>query len=174
MSVLRPMEKLPDLNRATVLLVSTEDALLQQLAESMLKGDCASELRVHLANSLPLPSNVNRPRIDLIVFVINLHSKYSLQKVEESLNHVDSHFFLGKVCFLVTGGGKLSSCHGAAPGARAADLRWPRAGHLSAQPAVLAEEPREPPVQGAVSTAAVYTFGANSISSHRWRRPVRV
>lgn len=27
-------------------LVSTEDALLQQLAESMLKEDCASELRV--------------------------------------------------------------------------------------------------------------------------------
>ncbi|XP_076767812.1 centromere protein M isoform X2 [Arvicanthis niloticus] len=110
MSVLRPMEKLPDLNRATVLLVSTEDALLQQLAESMLKEDCASELRVHLANSLPLPSNVNRPRIDLIVFVINLHSKYSLQKVEESLNHVDSRFFLGKVCFLVTGAGQESHC----------------------------------------------------------------
>lgn len=27
-------------------LVSTEDALLRQLAESMLKDDCASELRV--------------------------------------------------------------------------------------------------------------------------------
>lgn len=30
----------------------------------------------HLANSLPLPSDANRPRIDLIVFVINLHSKH--------------------------------------------------------------------------------------------------
>ncbi|XP_040493548.1 centromere protein M isoform X3 [Ursus maritimus] len=57
-------------------LVGTEDALLQQLADSMLKEDCASELKVHLARSLPLPSNVNRPRIDLIVFVVNLHSKY--------------------------------------------------------------------------------------------------
>lgn len=91
-------------------LVSTEDALLQQLAESMLKDDCDSELRIHLANSLPLPSSANRPRIDLIVFVINLHSKYSLQKVEESLNHVDSSFFLGKVCFLVTGAGRESHC----------------------------------------------------------------
>lgn len=90
--------------------MSTEDALLQQLAESMIKDDCASELRVHLANSLPLPSNVNRPRIDLIVFVINLHSKYSLQKVEESLNHVDSSFFMGKVCFLATGAGQESHC----------------------------------------------------------------
>ncbi|XP_055458985.1 centromere protein M isoform X3 [Psammomys obesus] len=162
MSVLRPMDKLPDLNGATILLVGTEDALLQQLAESMLKNDCASDLRVHLTNSLPLSSDVSRPRIDLIVFVINLHSKYSLQKVEESLNHVDSRFFLGKVCFLVTGGGKLSSHHGTAPGALAADLRGPRARRLSAEPDVLAEEP---PVQGAVSAAALPTFHASSISS---------
>uniref|UniRef100_A0A8D1GV34 Centromere protein M n=1 Tax=Sus scrofa TaxID=9823 RepID=A0A8D1GV34_PIG len=103
MSVLRPMDKLPGLNTATILLVGTEDALLQQLADSMLKEDCASELKVHLANSLPLPSSVTRPRIDLIVFVINLHSKHSLRNVEESLHHVDATFFLGKVSFLVTG-----------------------------------------------------------------------
>jgi len=104
MSVLRPLDKLPGLNTATILLVGTEDALLQQLADSMLKEDCASELKVHLAKSLPLPSSVNRPRIDLIVFVVNLHSKYSLQNTEESLRHVDASFFLGKVCFLATGG----------------------------------------------------------------------
>ncbi|XP_020946630.1 centromere protein M isoform X4 [Sus scrofa] len=46
MSVLRPMDKLPGLNTATILLVGTEDALLQQLADSMLKEDCASELKV--------------------------------------------------------------------------------------------------------------------------------
>ncbi|XP_049740503.1 centromere protein M isoform X2 [Elephas maximus indicus] len=120
MSVLRPLDKLPELNTATILLVSTEDALLQQLADSMLREDCASQLNVHLARSLPLPSSVTRPRIDLIVFVVNLHSKYSLQNVEESLCHVDASFFLGKVCFLATGGGKLPGYHGAAPGADAA------------------------------------------------------
>nr|KAF6367911.1 centromere protein M [Myotis myotis] len=104
MSVLRPQDQLPGLNAATILLVGKEDALLQPLADSMLKEDCASTLRVHLAHSLPLPSDVNRPRIDLIVFVVNLHSKYSLQNVEESLRHVDATFFLGKVGFLVTGG----------------------------------------------------------------------
>uniref|UniRef100_A0A2I3FVT3 Centromere protein M n=1 Tax=Nomascus leucogenys TaxID=61853 RepID=A0A2I3FVT3_NOMLE len=104
MSVLRPLDKLPCLNTATILLVGTEDALLQQLADSMLKEDCASELKVHLAKCLPLPSSVNRPRIDLIVFVVNLHSKYSLQNTEESLRHVDASFFLGKSCFLATGG----------------------------------------------------------------------
>ncbi|XP_072829709.1 centromere protein M isoform X2 [Vicugna pacos] len=96
MSVLRPLDKLPGLNTATILLVGTDDVLLQQLAGSMLKEDCASELKVHLAKSLPLPSNVNRPRIDLIVFVVNLHSQHSLRNVEESLHHVDASFFLGK------------------------------------------------------------------------------
>ncbi|XP_036093485.1 centromere protein M isoform X3 [Rousettus aegyptiacus] len=76
----------------------------------MLKEDCASMLKVHLAQSLPLPSNVNRPRIDLIVFVVNLHSKYSLRNVEESLRHVDATFFLGKVGFLATGAGRDSHC----------------------------------------------------------------
>ncbi|XP_077908784.1 centromere protein M isoform X2 [Ictidomys tridecemlineatus] len=94
--------------------------------------------RSHLAKALPLPSNVNRPRIDLIVFVINLHSKYrpekqglcclhcevcpplvcflalawppSLQHVEESLHHVDASFFLGRVCFLGTGAGQEHHC----------------------------------------------------------------
>ncbi|XP_006890240.1 PREDICTED: centromere protein M [Elephantulus edwardii] len=110
MSVLKPLDKLPALNKATILLVSTEDAVLQQLAESMLREDCASQLLVHLATSLPLPSNVTRPRIDLIVFVVNLHSKYSLQNVMESLRHVDASFFLGKVCFLATGAGQESHC----------------------------------------------------------------
>nr|XP_019589991.1 PREDICTED: centromere protein M isoform X1 [Rhinolophus sinicus] len=110
MSVLRPQDQLPGLNAATILLVGTDDALLQQLADSMLKEDCASTLKVHLAQSLPLPSNVNRPRIDLIVFVVNLHSKYSLQNVEESLHHVDATFFLGKVGFLATGAGQDNHC----------------------------------------------------------------
>ncbi|XP_045410747.1 centromere protein M isoform X2 [Lemur catta] len=79
MSVLRPLDKLPGLNTATILLVGTEDALLQQLADSMLKEDCASELKV-------------------------------LQNTEESLHHVDTSFFLGKVCFLATGAGQENHC----------------------------------------------------------------
>ncbi|XP_048205283.1 centromere protein M [Perognathus longimembris pacificus] len=110
MSVLRPMNKLPGLNKATILLVGTEDALLQQLADAMLQEDCASNLQVHIAKFLPLPPNGSHPRIDLIVFLINLHSKYSFQTVEESLCHVDARFFLGKLCFLTTGAGRESRC----------------------------------------------------------------
>ncbi|XP_012597225.1 centromere protein M isoform X2 [Microcebus murinus] len=79
MSVLRPLDKLPGLNTATILLVGAEDALLQLLADSMLKEDCVSQLKV-------------------------------LQNTEESLRHVDSSFFLGKVCFLATGAGQENHC----------------------------------------------------------------
>nr|XP_051690004.1 centromere protein M isoform X2 [Oryctolagus cuniculus] len=176
MSVLRPLDKLPGLNTATVLLVGADDALLQRLADSMLKTDCASELRVHLARSLPLPSNVNRPRVDLLVFVINLHSKYSLQSVEKSLHHVDASFFLGKACFLATGGGRLPSRHGAAPGTHAADLCWPRARRLGHEPAVPAQELREPlpgrPVRASGPGAAPHPQQPNASSgnSRGWGR----
>ncbi|NXE94034.1 CENPM protein, partial [Menura novaehollandiae] len=66
----------------------------------------------HLATSLPLPSERDhlRPRIDLIVFMIDIKSKYSLKNVEASLAYVDARFFLGKVCFLVTGVGRVNYC----------------------------------------------------------------
>uniref|UniRef100_A0A8C5X473 Centromere protein M n=1 Tax=Malurus cyaneus samueli TaxID=2593467 RepID=A0A8C5X473_9PASS len=74
---------------------------------------CLSNLSLsHLATSLPLPSERDhlRPRIDLIVFMIDIKSKYSLKNVETSLAYVDASFFLGKVCFLATGVGRLNSC----------------------------------------------------------------
>ncbi|NWH58594.1 CENPM protein, partial [Geococcyx californianus] len=66
----------------------------------------------HLATSLPLPSENDhlRPRIDLIVFIIDIKSRYSLKNVEDSLAYVDASFFLGKVCFLVTGVGRVNCC----------------------------------------------------------------
>ncbi|NWS76222.1 CENPM protein, partial [Crotophaga sulcirostris] len=66
----------------------------------------------HLATSLPLPSEKDhlRPKIDLIVFIIDIKSRYSLKNVEDSLAHVDASFFLGKVCFLVTGVGRVNCC----------------------------------------------------------------
>ncbi|NXK95312.1 CENPM protein, partial [Formicarius rufipectus] len=66
----------------------------------------------HLATSLPLPSERDhlRPGIDLIVFMIDIKSKYSLKNVEASLAYVAPSFFLGKVCFLVTGVGRVNYC----------------------------------------------------------------
>uniref|UniRef100_A0A671KAQ1 Centromere protein M n=1 Tax=Sinocyclocheilus anshuiensis TaxID=1608454 RepID=A0A671KAQ1_9TELE len=69
--------------------------------------DCARE---RLARKLPLPveNKETRPRIDLIVFIVNLLSERSLQSVESSLAHLHSDCFLGKVCFLVTDAGRVN------------------------------------------------------------------
>ncbi|KAJ3614229.1 hypothetical protein NHX12_017803 [Muraenolepis orangiensis] len=44
----------------------------------------------------------SRPTIDLVVFIINLMSEFSLRSAEASLKHLDQRYFLGKVCFMVT------------------------------------------------------------------------
>uniref|UniRef100_A0A8C5WT28 Centromere protein M n=1 Tax=Laticauda laticaudata TaxID=8630 RepID=A0A8C5WT28_LATLA len=110
MSVLSPFGKLPTLNSATILLVGTNDVFQQQLAETILKEKQDLKINIHLAASLPLPVERNhiRPRIDLIVFMINVQSKYSFEDIEASLIHVDANFFLGKVCLLVTGVGRMN------------------------------------------------------------------
>uniref|UniRef100_A0A8D2QRB7 Centromere protein M n=1 Tax=Zosterops lateralis melanops TaxID=1220523 RepID=A0A8D2QRB7_ZOSLA len=81
-----------------------KDAFTNLVAPDMVKS--------HIAASLPLPSERDhlRPRIDLVVFMIDIKSKYSLKNVETSLAHVDASFFLGKVCFLVTGVGRVNAC----------------------------------------------------------------
>ncbi|XP_026552961.1 centromere protein M [Pseudonaja textilis] len=110
MSALSAFGKLPTLNSATILLVGTNDVFQQQLAETILKEKQDLKINIHLAASLPLPVERNhiRPRIDLIVFMINVQSKYSFEDIEASLIHVDANFFLGKVCLLVTGVGRMN------------------------------------------------------------------
>ncbi|XP_015669015.1 centromere protein M [Protobothrops mucrosquamatus] len=110
MSTLSAFGKLPTLNSATILLVGTNDVFQQQLAETLLKERQDLKINIHLAASLPLPVERNhvRPRIDLIVFMINIQSKYSFEEIEASLIHVDANFFLGKVCLLVTGVGRMN------------------------------------------------------------------
>uniref|UniRef100_A0A8C7ZPD7 Centromere protein M n=1 Tax=Oryzias sinensis TaxID=183150 RepID=A0A8C7ZPD7_9TELE len=57
-----------------------------------------------LAKSFPLPieNDESRPRIDLVVFIINLTSELSFQSAEASLKYLEPGYFLGKVCFMVT------------------------------------------------------------------------
>ncbi|XP_061218780.1 centromere protein M [Neopsephotus bourkii] len=112
MAVLQPFDKLPMLNSATLLLVGVDEGLQRELAKAILQEKKSFKINIHLATSLPLPSEADhlRPRIDLIVFIIDIKSKYSLKNVEASLAHVDASFFLGKVCFLVSGVGRVNYC----------------------------------------------------------------
>ncbi|XP_074024920.1 centromere protein M [Numenius arquata] len=113
MAMVRPFDKLPALNSAVLLLVGSDEGLQRKLAEAMLREKKSFKISIHLTTSLPLPAERDhlRPRIDLIVFMIDIKSKYSLKNVEASLAHVDANFFLGKVCFLVTGVGRVNYCN---------------------------------------------------------------
>uniref|UniRef100_A0A3Q0QTZ8 Centromere protein M n=1 Tax=Amphilophus citrinellus TaxID=61819 RepID=A0A3Q0QTZ8_AMPCI len=91
MTLLKPFSKLPGLNTANILVSCT----LKEKPKSSV---------VRLAKSLPLPmeNDESRPRIDLVVFIINVTSELSFHSAEASLKYLDPGYFLGKVCFMVT------------------------------------------------------------------------
>uniref|UniRef100_A0A8D0GMY2 Centromere protein M n=1 Tax=Sphenodon punctatus TaxID=8508 RepID=A0A8D0GMY2_SPHPU len=68
MSALKPFDRLPTLDYATILLVGTNESLQKQLAETILKEKQNLEINVHMSTSLPLPVETDhaRPQIDLI------------------------------------------------------------------------------------------------------------
>ncbi|KAM7010243.1 centromere protein M [Tautogolabrus adspersus] len=103
MSSLKPFSKLPELNSANILLVEFEEQFQQSLADALVE-ESAVTVNVRLAKSLPLPkeNEESRPRIDLVVFIVNMTSELSFQSTEASLKHLDPGFFLGKVCLMVT------------------------------------------------------------------------
>ncbi|XP_051560071.1 centromere protein M [Myxocyprinus asiaticus] len=104
MALLTPYSKVPELNTATILLVENEEQLQSKLANAIVQYEKEFNVNVRLSRKLPLPieNKGTRPRIDLIVFIVNLQSERSVQSVESCLNHLHSDCFLGKVCFLVT------------------------------------------------------------------------
>uniref|UniRef100_A0A4W3GW84 Centromere protein M n=1 Tax=Callorhinchus milii TaxID=7868 RepID=A0A4W3GW84_CALMI len=73
-----------------------------QLTEAILEESKSFTVNVRLAKKLPLPTEneESRPRIDLIVFLLDVRNQYSIEITKSSLAYVDVNFFLGKVCFL--------------------------------------------------------------------------
>ncbi|KAL2086986.1 hypothetical protein ACEWY4_018045 [Coilia grayii] len=108
--MLKPFRKVPVLNTANLLLVENEEQLQSRLGEIILQIEKDVKINVRLARKLPLPMDTqdSRPRIDLVVFIVNLMSERSLQCAEKSIKCLDPGFFLGKVCFVVTGARCLS------------------------------------------------------------------
>lgn len=86
-----------------VQLVESEEQFQQSLANDLVEEPSVT-VNVRLAKDLPLPveNEEGRPRIDLVVFIINLTSELSFQSAEASLKYLDPGYFLGKVCFMVT------------------------------------------------------------------------
>ncbi|KAM5148248.1 centromere protein M [Mantella aurantiaca] len=114
MAALRPYEKIPIVNAGAVLLVGSEESHIERLALAILKEPKAFDVKIHTTQSLPLPFEGEhlRPRFDLVVFLINLHSQLSLSNVLSSMMHLDAYFYLGKICFLATQGkpGSVQHC----------------------------------------------------------------
>ncbi|RXN29467.1 centromere M [Labeo rohita] len=79
MALLTPYSKVPELNTATVLLVENEEELQSKLANAIVQYEKDFNVNVRLARKLPLPveNKETRPRIDLIVFIVNLLSERS-------------------------------------------------------------------------------------------------
>ncbi|KAG7485789.1 hypothetical protein JOB18_018338 [Solea senegalensis] len=84
-------------------LVESDEEFQQSLADALV-DETDFTVNVRLAKSLPLPveNEESRPRIDLVVFIINLTSELSFQSTEASLKYLDPGYFLGKVCFMAT------------------------------------------------------------------------
>ncbi|XP_030840712.1 centromere protein M [Strongylocentrotus purpuratus] len=100
--VLHPFNKLPELNSAVVLLIGFQSIKKKELAEAMVALNTEFCLQVRTATQLPLPSinDEQRPKIDLIVFILDVNVNMSLKTVADSLPHLDPTYFLGRVCFL--------------------------------------------------------------------------
>ncbi|XP_056379684.1 centromere protein M isoform X2 [Hyla sarda] len=98
-AVLRPFEKIPALNVATVLLVGSEESHRELIANAMLKERTDFAVKIHMTTALPLPFERE-------------HLRPRMASVTSSIALLDAHFFLGKVCFLSTKGrhGKIQHC----------------------------------------------------------------
>ncbi|XP_017539226.1 centromere protein M [Pygocentrus nattereri] len=138
MALLTPYSKIPELNTATVLLVENEEQFQSRLADAIVQQEKDINVNVRLARKLPLPveNSETRPRIDLVVFIVNLLSERSLQAAESSLSHLGPDYFLGKLCFLVTD----ARC-GAVPQERLLSVRRLAASHHC--PVIYAEHQTE-------------------------------
>ncbi|XP_013402384.1 centromere protein M-like [Lingula anatina] len=74
-----------------------------ELAKALVGVGTSYALQVRTATSLPLPENkeTDRPKIDMVIFMIDMTDKRSMAVVESSLPHLDVDYFLGRVCFVI-------------------------------------------------------------------------
>ncbi|XP_072036988.1 centromere protein M-like [Amphiura filiformis] len=93
---------LPELNTVTILLVGTQGIGKHELATAMVDQNTPFSLQVRLATHLPLPpdNEKSRPRIDFVVFIMDVNNKLSISNVVSSCKALDISYFLGHACFV--------------------------------------------------------------------------
>lgn len=102
--VLHPFSKVPQPQKATILVIGVEGTQKKQFAESLLRINVPYLLQIRTASYLPLPEDKEntRPNIDFIAFLLDMNNSRSLTSVHDSLKHLDASYFLGRVCFIVS------------------------------------------------------------------------
>uniref|UniRef100_A0A8C5LZT0 Centromere protein M n=1 Tax=Leptobrachium leishanense TaxID=445787 RepID=A0A8C5LZT0_9ANUR len=105
MADLRSFDKMPLLNAGAVLLLGGEESWRERLAQALLRDPRSFQVQIHMAPGLPLPTDPHRPRFDLLVLFISLHSPAGLTEALRDLSRMDPHFLLGRVCFVAAAGG---------------------------------------------------------------------
>ncbi|KAL5016222.1 hypothetical protein ScPMuIL_005811 [Solemya velum] len=104
MSLLRPLNKVPHGQNATVLIIGSEGVGKHDLAKALVDGDAECPVQIRTASILPLPekNDSERPRIDFVVFMVDLTRVESMKSVLNSLEQLDARYSLGKSCFAIT------------------------------------------------------------------------
>ncbi|PIK53951.1 putative centromere protein M [Apostichopus japonicus] len=74
--VLRPLQKIPQPQTATILIVGADGTPKKEFAESMLNTIASYKLQIRLAKYLPLPiaNDDQRPNLDFIVFLLEMNN----------------------------------------------------------------------------------------------------
>ncbi|KAK2159993.1 hypothetical protein LSH36_142g05019 [Paralvinella palmiformis] len=101
---LLPFNKLPIFMQEVMLIVGIQGIGKHALAKAIVESSTSKTLQCRTATHLPLPEehSAERPRIDMVVFMIDSRSSASYIQVEQSLQYINRQYFLGKICFIAT------------------------------------------------------------------------
>lgn len=98
---------------ATVMLVGTPASGKRRIARTLLAIGTDIQLAIRTTGKLPLGTGkegVQRPRIQFIVFVVDMTSAQSFESMIESCKNIGVNFLLGRCCFVGTKGDIVSRC----------------------------------------------------------------
>ncbi|XP_028395527.1 centromere protein M-like [Dendronephthya gigantea] len=105
--ILSRFKELPTNNHATILTVSIKGIGMENFVdEIMSQMNTRYSIQIRTTTSLPLPKLTNaeesRPRIDYIVFILDLTNQQSFEMIKEAVSLVDIDYFLGRCCFILS------------------------------------------------------------------------
>eukprot|EP01135_Chromosphaera_perkinsii_P004815 Nk52_evm46s296 gene=Nk52_evmTU46s296 len=91
---------------SVVLIVGHQTVCKRGLAESILRVENSPKIKIRLSDCLPLRAlpagSVERPRIDFVIFVLDITNKLSVTQFNESIKHLGKEYLQGRACALIT------------------------------------------------------------------------